>query len=447
MKNILKSIFTCFLFVLPFNKGFCQAGSIRIGETCPDVALSQIINFKTDHARIADFKGKLLILDFWATWCAPCVSMIPSSDSLQKKFGSKIQILPVTDQESSTVTQFLKNMYQFNHIILPSVTNDRILRSLFPHTEIPHYVWINQNSVVVAITGAEQLTEGNIQDVLDGKHVEFPVKQDIVKTIDESKPMFTVGIELIEGNKTRFEKIEDTSLLYHSVLTKYIDGFGCEAGTGINKIECKNNSIGGLYRIAAGHYTLNKLNMNSTIWEVTNSAIKNFTDSVALQMEEPGQALAWLKNYSFCYELKFPSALNEKKFDIMLSDLNNYFGAIYNIEGSLERRKAKCLALVQTGKAGFISKGTDESNVFNGYHLKLTNRPMYALINFMGINLGSFPLLVDETGYTGKIDIDLNCNLSDLGSVNEALAKYGLHLQEKEREMDMIVIKDRQQSK
>jgi thiol-disulfide isomerase/thioredoxin len=98
MRNYFKiTIITFLLFTLPSTRGFCQQGNIRIGETCPDVALSPIVNFKTSHATIADFKGKLLILDFWATWCAPCVSMIPVTDSLQKEFEGKIQILSVTD--------------------------------------------------------------------------------------------------------------------------------------------------------------------------------------------------------------------------------------------------------------------------------------------------------------------------------------------------------------
>lgn len=407
-----------------------------------------MVNYKDNEVSISAFKGKLLILDFWATWCAPCVSMIPQSDSLQKKFEGKIQILPVTDQDSTTVKQFLKNFNQFNHIIIPSATGDIILRLLFPHNKIPHYVWIDQNSKVVAITGAEQFTEGNIQRLLNGKQADFPIKEDVVKKIDESKTMFKVGNELIDGDKTYFEKIEDTALLYHSVITKYIEGFGCETGINATKIECKNNSIGGLYRIAAGHYSLSKLNLNSTIWEISNPDNKNLTDSAASQWSSDQQTAAWMRNYTFCYELKFPASLNEKKFDIMLSDLNNYFGAKYNIEGSLERRKSKCLALVITGKVkDFESKGNDENNVFDRYHLKLTNRPMKALVNFLGINLDDLPLLVDETRYTGKIDIDLNCDLSDLTSVNKALAKYGLYLKEKEKEMDMIVIKDKPKSK
>jgi len=64
MKNISKSILVFSISVLFCSKSFSQESGIKIGETCPDVVLSHIINFKTDHARISDFKGKLLILDF-----------------------------------------------------------------------------------------------------------------------------------------------------------------------------------------------------------------------------------------------------------------------------------------------------------------------------------------------------------------------------------------------
>ncbi|HEY5408371.1 MAG TPA: TlpA disulfide reductase family protein [Ginsengibacter sp.] len=435
------------LLIISLNS-FSQQKSLQIGDQCPDILIKHMINYKTNEVSISSFKGKLLILDFWATWCAPCVSMIPHSDSLQKKFENNIQILPVTDQDSQTVRQFLENFNQFSHINMPSATGDRILQSLFPHSVIPHYVWIDQNGKVIAITGAEQLTESNIKSLLNGNHPELPVKQDMDKVIDESKPMFTVGNELIQGNETKFEKIEDSSLLFHSVITRHIDGFGCESGVTAGKIEVKNDGIGGLYRVAVGHYQLSKLNMNSTIWEVTNPSVQYYTDSASLKTPNGTAMDLWMKNYTFCYELKFPSSLNNKKFDIMLSDLNNYFGAVFNIEGGLEHRKAKCLALIQTGKvSNFVSKGIGQKSTFDQYHLKITNMPMKGLVNYLGINLDLMPPLVDETNYNGKIDVDLNCNLSDLASVNEALAKYGLHLQEEEREMDMIVIKDKPKSK
>jgi len=69
---------------------------------------------------------------------------------------------------------------------------------------------------------------------------------------------------------------------------------------------------------------------------------------------------------------------------------------------------------------------------------------MYALINFLSYYMDLLPPLIDETGYTGKADIDLNCDLSDPEAVNEALQAYGLQLVEKETEKEMIVIKDKE---
>ncbi|HUZ58703.1 MAG TPA: TlpA disulfide reductase family protein [Hanamia sp.] len=445
MKNISKSILAFLISIVFCSKSFSQESGIKIGETCPDVVLSHIINFKTDHARISDFKGKLLILDFWATWCAPCVSMIPVTDSLQKEFEGKIQILPVTDQDASTATAFLNNIKHYKNILMPSVTNDTELRTLFPHVEIPHYVWLDENSKVIAITGAEQLTGDIIKDFLNKKRETLPIKEDQYKTIPEHAPMFVIGNEIISGNTTHFEKIDNSALLYHSVITKYIDGFGCEQGTDTGRITCKNSSIGDLYRMAASHYKLINLGFNSTIWETNNEIVKRMSDSaVTVHSKTRAEIYDWMRQYDYCYELKFPSKMNDRKYDLMLQDLNNYFGAMFNIVGSMERRKTNCLVLIKTSKSKMPdTSATKNQYSINPYHLQLKNASVSQFIALLSINLDTFPPLVDETHDDEKMDIDINCNLSDINSLNKALMPYGLKLVEKIAERDMIVIKDK----
>ncbi len=47
--------------------------------------------------RIADYKGKVLVVNFWARWCAPCLKEMPSLDRLQGKMKSEgIEVLPIT---------------------------------------------------------------------------------------------------------------------------------------------------------------------------------------------------------------------------------------------------------------------------------------------------------------------------------------------------------------
>ncbi len=53
--------------------------------------------------------SKLIVLDFWATWCAPCIAAFPHLDSLQKKYSNTLQIICPTDEPKETAEKFLKN--------------------------------------------------------------------------------------------------------------------------------------------------------------------------------------------------------------------------------------------------------------------------------------------------------------------------------------------------
>jgi len=125
--------FQFFALLLLSLHSFGQIKALTVGDECPDVVLKNIVNYKTMQAKISDFKGKLLILDFWATWCAPCISMMPVTDSLQKVFDGKIQILPVTNEATQTVTAFMQNIQRIKHIAPPTVTGDTVLNRLFRH--------------------------------------------------------------------------------------------------------------------------------------------------------------------------------------------------------------------------------------------------------------------------------------------------------------------------
>jgi thiol-disulfide isomerase/thioredoxin len=59
--------------------------------------------------QLADFKGKLVLVNLWATWCAPCVEEMPALDRLQAQLGDKLTILAISEdrQGEAIVAPFL----------------------------------------------------------------------------------------------------------------------------------------------------------------------------------------------------------------------------------------------------------------------------------------------------------------------------------------------------
>ncbi len=100
----------------------------------PDFALQDL---NGNIVKLSDYKGKVVIIDFWATWCGPCRRGIPEFVALQSEYGEdKLAILGVSvDQgDLSVVPKFAKN-YEINYPVL--YTNEDIQRKYGPIRSIP----------------------------------------------------------------------------------------------------------------------------------------------------------------------------------------------------------------------------------------------------------------------------------------------------------------------
>jgi len=80
---------------------------VNVNDTAPDFTIT------TDDGRTisrSNFGGRLLVLNFWATWCPPCIEEMPSLDRFQKQFaGSGVVVLGVSvDRDANAYRRFLE---------------------------------------------------------------------------------------------------------------------------------------------------------------------------------------------------------------------------------------------------------------------------------------------------------------------------------------------------
>lgn len=89
--------------------GESERGSVHaeVGKPAPDLSI-QSLNGK-GNLSLESLQGKVIIVDFWATWCAPCKASFPKLEELSKKIGDNLVIIGVSvDDERTGVVEFAK---------------------------------------------------------------------------------------------------------------------------------------------------------------------------------------------------------------------------------------------------------------------------------------------------------------------------------------------------
>ena len=142
----------------------CYAGTrpSRIGSAAPDFTVHDSERTVT----LSQFKGQVVVLNFWATWCPPCIEEMPSLVQMQQRMKAKgVTVLAVSvDVDENQYRRFLRE----HNVSLLSVRDaDQKSNELYGTFKFPETYVIDRNGVVRRkFIGAVDWTEPEVIDFL-----------------------------------------------------------------------------------------------------------------------------------------------------------------------------------------------------------------------------------------------------------------------------------------
>ena len=183
----------------------------KVGDVAPELGLEQVLQAPTGmKPTLENLRGKVIVLEFWATWCAPCIAAIPHLNELADNFkGAPVQFIAITDENSNIVEPFLKKRAMRAWI---GIDRDKSLFKAYDISAIPHTVVLNTNGQIAAITYPMTLKREHIDNLLTGKPTGLlerkesampQVKAGSPPTVQEKPPLFQVIIRPSDETEKR----------------------------------------------------------------------------------------------------------------------------------------------------------------------------------------------------------------------------------------------------
>lgn len=118
-----------------------------------------------DKVEFSEYKGKVILINFWATWCPPCIAEMPSLQLLYEDYQDKIVFLFVSEEDRVTVNGFL-NRKQFT---LPAYRPlSETPRPLDGRTLPTTYLIDKEGNIVISKVGAADWNGEKVRNTIDG---------------------------------------------------------------------------------------------------------------------------------------------------------------------------------------------------------------------------------------------------------------------------------------
>ncbi|MEQ1824332.1 MAG: TlpA disulfide reductase family protein [Pirellula sp.] len=135
-----------------------------VGAAAPNFELKKLDG---NMLRLADLKGKIVVLDFWATWCGPCVASLPKLNEVAQEYkGAGVELVAVNIEQKPAEIQALLNRLEINPTV--ALDSDGAIARAYRAQAIPQTVIIDrQGRVAHIIVGGGEATEKKVRESIN----------------------------------------------------------------------------------------------------------------------------------------------------------------------------------------------------------------------------------------------------------------------------------------
>ncbi|HKQ49780.1 MAG TPA: TIGR03435 family protein [Phycisphaerae bacterium] len=338
-------------------------------------------------------KGKCVVLEFWATWCAPCVGAIPHMNELAGRFKDKpIVFISVTHEPEAKIIPFLKRRSMSSWIGLDT---DRSFFRDYNVKGIPHTVLVDARGTVAAIGYPHDVTVEALESLISGKPV-------ILRPAEDERPVVPAKREEPVAAEPMFE----------IVIRPTAEGFGAGTTIGVGKMSLVSNP---------------PLNLLSSVYQ---------TPAYLVDLR------ATLPDGYYDVVASLPAGKAEQLYPLLRRATETAFG----ITTRRERRESDVYVLTLPEGGSSLLKPTAMASGGSGTRsstdkIELTGETLKRLAALLGTRL-STPV-IDETGLAGRYDIKLKWEGDGPEPVIQAVEQtLGLELRPARRRVEFLVVEN-----
>jgi thiol-disulfide isomerase/thioredoxin len=196
------------IFILLFSFSAVKAQSgYAVNDLAGDFPIREILNHTSGSSTFLEWNDRLLVIDFFGTWCAPCVKALPKLTAFQQKYKQEIRILLVSEESREKLEGFIRKQTGFGFPVV--VDEEKAFVQRFRPPAYPYTVIVGRNGKILAIPSQEEMTETNMNKWLGHQNGAGNTVRELTNT--NNQPVLPSGDHRQTGVKQSTNKLVQLS--------------------------------------------------------------------------------------------------------------------------------------------------------------------------------------------------------------------------------------------